>query len=292
MYRNLVVFLCVFCVFAFAAPTFAQGVNNRVSNLTVTCANGATFSNGVEVIVIGMRAGYSYTATAVGLDGFDPVLAVLDTSGNGLCSDDDSNASRYAANLPSTGRVRASDTSAQVIFTQSSGEDFADVSLVVGGFGNATGEFLLFLEGMSVTANDGAGDGFSVNITPAMIASGVPVTTYMITAADSKLDPFIYQAEGGASSDILTDNDGDEITCDDAGDANSCYDTETKLNNSNVQLGSVELPGWEYDAMLTSNLREVRLNQDRTNNYFTYYMSSYQNETKGAYLLVFHVGIG
>ena len=65
---------------------------------------------------------------------------------------------------------------------------------MVGGYGNQSGEFLLILEGMASTPADGAGDAFSVNLTPGMVASGVPLTVYMITRGQSNLDPYIYQA--------------------------------------------------------------------------------------------------
>lgn len=289
MFRKLIILLSMLLV---TVPAFAQS-GSVVSGLTVNCDDGTSFSNGVEVIVVQMRSGYSYTATAVGLDGFDPVLAVLDTNtGNGLCNDDDANASDYSAYLPSTGRVRGSERSAQVNFDQTSSSTFADVSLVVGGYGNSTGEFLLFLEGMAVTANDGAGDAFSVNITPGMVRSGVPLTTYMITTDGSKVDPMIYQTAGGASTDVLLDSNGDQIYCDDAGVSNVCYNTETNLERYSVTFGGIELPGWEYDAMLTSDLSNIRLNTNRSNNYFTYYMTSPDTKVEGTYLLVFHVGIG
>ena len=83
-------------------------------------------------------------------------------------------------------RSPPSSTSAQVNFNQTSGSTFADVSLVVGGYSEQGGEFLLILEGMGATPADGAGDLFSVNLTPGMVASGVPLTIYMITRGQSQ----------------------------------------------------------------------------------------------------------
>ena len=74
------------------APTAAQA--QLPNGVSVTCDDGTSFDNGVEIIVNQMRSGFTYTATAVGLNGFDPVLAVLDSSGGGLCSDDNASASR------------------------------------------------------------------------------------------------------------------------------------------------------------------------------------------------------
>jgi len=280
--------LLVVCFAFFLAPGVLQA--QLPSGMSVTCDDGTSFNNGVEVIVTQMRSGFTYTATAVGLNGFDPVLAVLDSSGNGLCSDDNASAARYAANLPTTGIVPASNLSSQVTFDQNSSSTFADVSLVVGGFGNQSGEFLLILEGMASTAADGAGDAFSVNLTPGMIASGVPLTVYMITRGQSSVDPFIFQSDSNLNP--LKDSKGNYTSaCDDAGNSNLCIGDSVDLSNSSVTIASGTLPGWQYDAMLSVPLSSVRLNNDPSLNYYTFVMtSSPQQPSEGQYLLVFHIG--
>src|SRR5215212_967340 len=131
MTRGIVVVCLVFILLTLSlvAPVGAQ-------DYSVTCNNGGSFDNGVEVQVVQMRTGFDYRATAIGLNGFDPVLAVLDASGEGLCDDDNPDASGYSANLPSTGAVPASNLSSQVTFSNNSGNAFEDISLVVGGYGN------------------------------------------------------------------------------------------------------------------------------------------------------------
>jgi hypothetical protein len=88
---------------------------------SVDCDNGSSFTNGVEVRVVQMRAGFTYTATAIGIDGFDPVLAVLNESGTGFCSDNAREAADYSADLPTVGSVSSSTSSAQVRFDQNNG---------------------------------------------------------------------------------------------------------------------------------------------------------------------------
>ncbi|MBI1258843.1 MAG: hypothetical protein GC204_15345 [Chloroflexi bacterium] len=274
------------------APTAVPRSNNAgtPSGMSVTCTDGSSFDNGVEVIISQMRSGYNYTATAVGLNGFDPVLAVLDTNSHrGLCNDDDPAATFYKANLPTTGNVPASNLSAQVTFSQGSGNTFADISLVVGGYNNQSGEFLLILEGMASTPGDGAGDVFSVNLTPGMVASGVPLTVYMITRGQSNLDPYIYQANSSLTP--LADSQGNLIACDDAGTQGLCQPGSVDLSSSSVTIGAGKLTGWSYDAMLTLPLTGLRLNTDSSQNYYTFVMtSSPQQSTQGQYLLVFHIG--
>lgn len=285
MKRSLL--LTVICVVLLAAPVLAQA--QIPSGLSVTCSDGSRFDNGVEVVISQMRSGFNYTATAVGINGFDPVLAVLDArTHQGLCSDDTASAKRYAANLPTTGRVPASDYSSQVTFSQTSGNTFADISLVVGGYGNQTGEFVLILEGMAVTSGDGAGDVFQVNITPGMVASGVPLTAYMITRGQSAVDPLMYLADDNLN--VLKDSNNYEFFCDDANDSTACY-TPMDMSNSSITIASGNLTTWDKDAELSLDISGMTLSSDATQNHLNYVMTSYKQQTEGQYLLAFHIGL-
>jgi hypothetical protein len=218
------------------------------------------------------------------------VLAVLDAqTGEGLCSDDESSARRYSADLPTTGVVSPSNLSAQVTFDQNSASTFADISLVVGGFGNTAGEFILILEGMGVTSGDGAGDAFSVRLTPGMVASGTPLTVYMITRGDGSVDPLMYR--GDENLDVLADANGNDIYCDDAGNSDLCYGNSVDLSNSSVTINTGTLPGWQYDSMLMLPIDGLQLSDNPDFNFFNFVMTSYQQQTQGQYLLVFHIGM-
>jgi hypothetical protein len=277
--RFILIFaLCLLIPLALAVPASAQ----QGSGVSVTCDNGASFNNGIEITVNQMRAGWTYTATAVGINGFDPVLAVLQPNGNGLCSDDDSVAARYNASLPSTGAVPSSNLSAQVRFDHNDPSGFKDVSLVVGGFGDTAGEFILILEGMAITSADVYGDPFSILVTPGMINSGVPVTTYMI-AKTNGVDPLIYATD--VNGNILSDGSGGQIGCDDAGTSNLCYGVNSSLTSSYVTTESGRLGGYEYDAML-----QLPVIGEPAGNYFNLLMTTYQGNTLGQYVMVFHMG--
>lgn len=280
-------FLLSVCFALLLLPGFAQA---RQAGFSVTCDNGSSFDNGIEVTISQLRTGFSYRATAIGINGFDPVLAVLSTqSGRGLCDDDNTNASSYAADLPTTGRVPASNLSAQVDFTPPNTGNFADVSLVVGGYGNQSGEFILILEGMGVTSGDGAGDPFSINLTTGMVDSGVPLTVYML-ARDTSLDPTIYRADSSLTA--ITDQSGNVIGCDDAGNADLCWGESVDLSSSSLTIQGGSLPGGPYDAMLNMIISGIALNSDRSQNYFNLLMtSSPTNATTGQYVLAFHIGM-
>jgi hypothetical protein len=274
-------------------PQNNQG-GGAAGGLNVTCNGGSNITNGIEVRVDQMRTGFNYTATAVGVNGFDPVLAVLPAGGgNGLCDDNDSTAASYSANLPTAGAVSSSANSARVPFSNTGSSAFEDVSLVVGGKNGMTGEVLLILEGMAVTSADNLGDEFSVNITPGMVSSGVPLTVYMISTTNN-LDPLINLVDANLTT--LTDNSNAQIACDDAGDSAHCWGQSASLSNSFVtfQNGSqlANLPGGQYDAMLSLDLTGMSLNSDPTQNFFNFLMTSYQKQTLGQYVMVFDIGVG
>lgn len=277
-----------------AAPSSSGGSDSRSSapardpnqplGFEVTCDDGRSFTNGVEVVVVQMRSGFSYTATAVGINGFDPVLAILDESGRGLCADDDVNAAMYGASLPTTGFVEPSPLSSQVQFSNNSRNAFADISLVVGGFNDTGGEFVLILEGMALTSADGAGDPFSVQVTPGMVDSGIPLTTYMI-AVTNRFDPLIAQIDGDYN--FIEDPEFGFVACDDAGNASLCYGESSSLVGSYVSRSSNrQLPGGELDAMLY-----LPLEQGFEGGYFNFLMRSPNMETFGDYIVAFHMGI-
>ncbi len=255
------------------------------AGMTVECNNGTTITNGIPVTVVQMRSGFTYTATALGINGFDPVLAVLDENGRGLCTDDDVNAATFTAQLPTTGLIEPNNTNSQVPFANNSRFAFEDVTIVVGGFGDQTGEFLLLLEGMALTSADGAGDPFSVEITPGMVASGVPVSAYMISVT-SRFDPLIALVD--SQYEFVQDSDGVFIACDDSGNPELCWGDSSSMSRTYVsRAGRSDLGGYQFDSMLTLPLEE-----GMEGGFFNFLMRSSGMNTFGDYVVAFHMGIG
>lgn len=284
-HKFLVCLLMAAVLALLVAPAGAQ------SGMRIVCPNGQVIENGVEVIV-NMRPGFTYTATAVGINGFDPVLAVADQNGTSLCADDESAAFTYSADLPTTGFVPTSNLSSQVPFSH----DFnglADISLIVGGFANTDGEFILILEGMAVTSADGSGpqsgDPISVHVTPNVTASGVPIAVYMISVT-SALDPYM-KVMGQDNMPFVLD-DGTLFACDDAGNTSLCWGESASLNGSYIsRTNNRRLPGGSLDAMMVVPTEELGLGPDE-DGYLTWNMTTVNNETFGDYVVVFHMGTG
>ncbi|MCA9908074.1 MAG: trypsin-like peptidase domain-containing protein [Anaerolineae bacterium] len=253
--------------------------------ITITCDSGEAITNGVSVTVVSMRSGFSYTATVVGLGDFDPVLAVANPErSSGLCEDDSGVSTNFGVNLPGLGVVRANSGTPQIDFSQN-GSTMGDIDLIVGGYNGMGGEFLLILEGMAVTQADNAGDPFSVMLNSSLVTSGVPLSVYMI-GAESSLDPLMRIID--ADFNPVTDGDGAEIMCDDAGNADYCWDQGDSLTGAQLAIRNGNFTADNHDAMIRVNPQAA---VDAGFTYINYLMTSYQRETLGRYSIVFHMGV-
>jgi hypothetical protein len=259
------------------------------AGMQVVCPDGQVIENGVE-IVVNMRPGFTYYATALGINGFDPVLAVSDENGVSLCADDDVSAVSYSMDLPTTGFIAESRLNSQVPFYHNY-DGFHDISIIVGGFGNTSGEFAVMLEGMAVTSADGSGPGsgdpFSLHITPNVTASGVPISAYMISVT-SGLDPFLKVVN--EDGETFQFDDGTFFACDDSGADNLCWGESYNLSSSYVSRTSGrQLPGGNLDAMMVVPIEELGLGPYE-DAYLNWKMSSSNNGTEGDYVVVYHLG--
>jgi len=268
--------------------TPAPTLPSTTPGIAVSCPGGITFDNGVEVVV-NMRPGFNYTATAIGIGAFDPIIAVIDEQGNTLCNDDEPAASGYIANLPTTGAIGPSGLTAHKTFSYS-GSSLGNVSLVVGSVGSTAGEFLLLIEGLVVTRNDGsgeaAGDPFVVNVTSNMVASGVDYTTYMI-AVTNALDTMINTVNSDGSAIVRLD-DGTPISCDDAGSASLCFGDSVNLTGFYVSReNGRQLGGGDFDSMLVIP-GDVFTFED--GGFLNFRFTSSGQNTLGDYVAAFHLG--
>jgi hypothetical protein len=288
--RFLSLILSVFALTLIFTVLPASAQTTAFSSIDVICPDGTPVNNGVEVI-INMRPGFTYTATAIGIDDFDPILAVRDQNDVGLCNADDATAADYSADLPTSGAVPASNQSARVPFSHNY-NDFANISLIVADENGAGGEFILVLEGMAVTDADGrgvgAGDPFEVHLTSNVASGGFPINAYMISLTDD-LDP-LMQWVNTSTNEVMIDDTNTPIQCDDAG-AETCWGASEVLKGSYVtSRQGLQLGGYELDSMLQLDFNGIDLTDG--DYYAKMLMTSYNQETFGEYLVAFHLGIG
>jgi hypothetical protein len=256
-------------------PTLDDGIAEVTANedgsLTLACNGERVSENAMRVTL--PDDGETYTVTAVGLASLNPMLAVVDDNGDGLCFDDSEAATTYAAALP-TISIDGSLFSAQATV------DSTARHVVVGSQDMSSGEFMLVIEGGQVEADDD-GDTFGVYITPAMISVSNLLTTYTI-ALDDTLNPLIaYVNQAG---EVITDDTGVSYQCDDAGIPDNCYGQVPSLRDFFVTLAdNVTIPALEIDALL-----QLPINETLTGATFPLRVSA-SGDTAGSYIVVLHI---
>lgn len=281
----LFVLVSLLLVAAAAVPVAAQ------TSFTCTDGSNGVITNAVEFTVV-IPPG-NFRATALGLNGLDTVLAIIDPdSGSHMCNDDEPDAARYAADLPSTGVVAPSSTNAQLDFSNT-GTGAMAVTIMAGGLGGAAGEFILLIEGMQVTADDGQGDIFEVVTAQNVIDSGVGVHAYAIHVTP-ELDPLMAIID--ENGDVITTNTG-SVICDDSGDAQRCWrlnasDPVVSLEGATVTDGSGVVTADAFDPYIYAPSSIL----DATVPVISYLVTSYSSDTipwsTGDYVFIFHTGVG
>ncbi|XWX05528.1 serine protease (plasmid) [Aggregatilineales bacterium SYSU G02658] len=259
-------------------PSGPQPTTGGPTGFVFTCDN-VEVTNGVEIVVNQMRPGFTYVATVIGLANFDPVLYVGETNrpDQGLCNDDSPDAANVAVNLPIiSGTFQANNRSSYLSFTHNN-RDLTDISFIIGSYGSTPGEFILVLEGMAVTEGDGAGDPFSVYVTPGMLATGDPFMVAMI-GMEQQLDPYFFAVDNSGNN-VIGPN-GRPLACDDGG-TQYCSGDSFSMRGVQVRTADGRLYNAdEYDAVLVIDPSTIP-------NPTTFFFSSVERRTFGKYLLVF-----
>lgn len=254
-------------------------------SISMTCTNDVRVTNGVPIIIRQLRPNLVYTATVIGLGGFDPVIGVLDPEGDvSTCSDDDPAADNYIVDLPSTGRVNGGERDSQVYFSHNNRQP-SDVTLVVGGYDGASGKFVVIIEGLDVSSTDVGGDQIQVSITQEMADSGEFLTVYMLAQGNS-LDALMEMRD--ADDVEIYDVDDNFLQCDDAGDDERCWGYSESLRNSEISISGAAFSGHNTDSMISIDPVGA---VDSGFPFLTYVLRSYEGETQGDYLIVIHGGV-
>jgi hypothetical protein len=277
---RVLILVCVVFVMAatVAGPAAAQA--------EFACETGQVITNGVE-FNINIRPG-DYRATVLGLNGFDPVLAVIEPgTGAHLCNDDEPNAAGYAAALPTTGEVAPSGLSAQMDFNNT-GDDFLDLALLVGGLNGQSGEFILIFQGMQVTEADGDGDPFQITASANVVDSGVGIHAYVVHV-EPNLDPLLRVITVDGDEVAI---DGVPVACDDAGNPDSCWtagDPVVSLEGFGFTDGQNTAVADPYDPYISVPATML----DPETPYILFEVSSFrgeQGQSTGEYIFAIHTG--
>lgn len=268
--RLLLSIMALVLLFGAVAPALAQDPQ-------YTCTSGTNFNN--AVILYGTLDPGVYTVTALGLNGFDPKLAVVDedTGAEYACVDDSAEAASYSVTLPTMGEITPSPFNAQAVLSFKN--EPVNAIFYVAGFADAYGDSLLVIEGLRITGDEpNGGDIFSLFVTPFMTPSDTTISAYMI-GADDVIDPVMDVVD--AELTVFDFGDG-PLTCDDSG-RSRCYGNAVSLLGSSINA----VAGDDFDAYINLSWDVVGLEADE-DGYLNYLFRSFGNT--GAYVAAFHFG--
>jgi len=247
-------------------PPVATVTESEMGTLALTCDDELLAENALEFML--PDDGVVYTVTALGVDDVDPVLAVVDEQGNGICETDSLAAEAYGVNLPN---IQASGNEGSALVEVS-----ADRRVIVADQTGLGGEFVLLVEGASASAE---GQIFSVRATPGMISAGSSLGLFAI-ALTTELDPLL--ALNDETSALFGEEEA--IVCEGSGERATCYGEPPRLNDYNLTLADGDiLRGYELDPLLRLPLSDVPENIGLP---FGVYA---QQQTSGDYVLVVHL---
>jgi hypothetical protein len=272
----------------FEYPTVGDGTGSTGmtdGSIFITCDTGVEIRGGIQFSFINVNPGFSYTVTVVGLDGFDPVVAVETQPGIGTCNDDAPAAAGTRMAVPGFGNVVADRLTSQVRFTTPARGNPVNIS--VGSFNDSAGRFVMIIEGFVIQPRDEQ-DGFSVRVPQAVQTE--PLGVYMI-ARFTDLDPYMfigageglnqaYDANGDFDWQLIDFNRvfGPLLECDNLGFAECDFAATFPTGTVDVTNGSSYAPDNRVDAGITV--------VPNTTDPILYFLGSSGARTSGRYAIV------
>lgn len=236
---------------------------SEFGELELRCDDTIFFENALEILL--PDDGETYTVTALDANQDSPVLAAADADGAGFC--ETSVESTYGVTLPDL-EIPPSQSGAQLTTSDAR-------RIVAGNQENFGADLVLLIEGATL---DGEADVFQVRITPGMLDAGADLEVYVI-ALTTELDPVLaLDAEGSSFFGAQF-----AISCDNAGERETCYGQSTLLNESSVLLSGEILRGYELDASLRLPLFDL------PENILLPLIVGANDETSGGYVLILHL---
>jgi hypothetical protein len=254
-----------------------QGVSGQ-GNLdddvfTITCDTGEEIIGGTKFTFINVNPGFQYRVSAIGINGFDPVIAVITEPGIGACNDDEPAVRDSQVAVPGIGLVEANNLAAQVQVNTRQG---GNIDVVVGGFQGSSGQFAMVVEGLAINPRDEL-DAFLISV-PSVVKDE-PIGVYMISRDGSSLNPYLEVYGGAGLQEAELDLDQTELlaVCNDVG-IDECFDTPSFPGGGVLIRNGFRYEATSSDAGISTSLGST----DR----FLYVFGSNEASSSGDYGII------
>lgn len=253
----------------------ADGIASSITNplgTTLSCDGEVALSDPIEIRI--PRADSQYTVSLLAKDLANPMMAIMNNVDGGTCHTTSLDGDQLFAELPILETFNRSVNNVHTtLITQ-------HARILTGLVDDASGSYLLAIDGLNIPP-DGVSDIVSVSVTESMVASGQPISAFII--ADT-LDFNPQLALVSADQQILTSADGLPIVCTQTRVPDSCWGDYSDMGTAQISLGEDNTTlGVSNDVMLqiplTTDLIGTTLN----------FMGSGVDETIGDYILILHL---
>ncbi|RMG87908.1 MAG: hypothetical protein D6712_04810 [Chloroflexi bacterium] len=246
---------------------------------SLDCGDGTILDNAVLLTLTPIANGDTIGITVLGINGFDPVVGVVTPQGT-FCNDDKPTFTGIRTNLPTTAQVDEQTTSAQVIYTNTTGSS-ASVDIFIADYQQRYGQFLLLIDGLDTTdvsTNPQPATRYQVigiTLDEQIVSSSIPITAYQIGVSDN-MDPFIRAVQYPSQTLISECDDSSPTSCSNLGSLSGFYVADS---SGNIVAGD------GLDAALQYTPARI----DIGNNRATFRFMSVNNND-GPYMIALHMG--
>lgn len=269
------VFLLHYRVGEFATDeSFATAITNPLGT-TLNCDDELALSDPIDIKF--PRIDAQYTISLLAKDLANPMMAAIDNLNGGTCHFSSPNGDQLFAELPIIETFNRSANNVQMTLATN------QTRILTGLVDDSLGSYLLAISGLNIPP-DGTSDIVSMTVTESMVASGQPVSAYVIAEA---LDLNPQLALVSADQQILTSLDGLPIVCTQTVEVDSCWGDYADMNTAQISLGDDNLTlGVSNDVMLQIPLTEELIGTTLN------FMASGVDNTFGDYILILHLPMG
>ena len=241
----------------------------------LNCDGEVALNDPIDITI--PRVDSQYTVSLLAKDVANPMMAVINDLDGGTCHLSSLNGDTLFAELPIVETFNRSANNVQTTLITN------HARILTGLVNDATGSYLLAINGLNIPP-DGIADVVSVTVTESMVASGKPISAFVIAEG---LDFNPQLALVSADQQILSSADGLAIVCTQTRIPDACWGEYGDMNSAQISLGVDNLTlGVSNDVMLqiplTSELVGTTLN----------FMVSGVDETFGDYILMLDLPTG
>lgn len=188
---RLKIILCLLTLSFFSTLQAAPNLQlipdeQRDRTFVVMCEDGRQLVAGLKITFLDAQPGVSYQITAMGIEDFDPVIAVVTEPGVGECNNNEPDSIGSQVAVPGIGFLEASAATAQLDATapRSASET---LEVLVGGYAETSGRFAVAIEDFDITTPDEV-NRFLVQVPSA--SSREPLGVFMIGRTND-LNPYL-----------------------------------------------------------------------------------------------------